>query len=58
MNDFINSTDFTRNFGKDFVGEFPALKTFQDNVKAQKELDILLPKLSKALEVVEDESPA
>lgn len=32
-----------------------ALKTFQDNVKAQKELDVLLPKLSKALEIVEDE---
>ncbi len=32
-----------------------ALKTFQDNVKAQKELDALLPKLSKALEIVEDE---
>jgi hypothetical protein len=32
-----------------------AVKTFQENVKAQKELDVLLPKLSKALEVVEDE---
>ncbi|MGN6553671.1 MAG: hypothetical protein ACTHLW_08110 [Verrucomicrobiota bacterium] len=32
-----------------------ALKTFQDNVKAQKELDALLPKLSKALEIVEEE---
>jgi len=32
-----------------------ALKTFQDNVKAQKELDVLLPKLSKALDAVEEE---
>ena len=32
-----------------------ALKTFQDNVKAQKELDVLLPKLSKTLEAVEEE---
>jgi recombinational DNA repair ATPase RecF len=32
-----------------------SLKTYQDNVKAQKELDVLLPKLSKALEVVVDE---
>jgi hypothetical protein len=32
-----------------------ALKTSQDNVKAQKELDVLLPKLSKALEIVEEE---
>ena len=32
-----------------------ALKTFQDNAKAQKELDVLLPKLTKALEIVEEE---
>lgn len=32
-----------------------ALKTLQDNVKAQKELDVLLPKLKKALEIVADE---
>jgi hypothetical protein len=32
-----------------------AVKTLQDNFKAQKELDTLLPKLSKALEAVEDE---
>jgi energy-coupling factor transporter ATP-binding protein EcfA2 len=32
-----------------------ALKTFQENVRAQKELDVLLPKLSTTLEVVEDE---
>lgn len=32
-----------------------ALKTFRENVKAQKDLDALLPKLSKALEVVMEE---
>lgn len=32
-----------------------ALRTFQDNAKAQKELDVLLPRLSKALEIVEEE---
>lgn len=32
-----------------------ALKTYKDNVQAQKELDGLLPRLDRALEVVEDE---
>lgn len=32
-----------------------ALKTLSDNVKSQKELDKLLPKLKKALEIIEEE---
>lgn len=32
-----------------------ALKTYKDNVQAQKELDRLVPRLDRALEVVEDE---
>lgn len=32
-----------------------ALKTYSDNVAAQKDIDVLLPKLNRALEIVEEE---
>lgn len=35
-----------------------ALKTFNENVATQKELDVLLPKLTKTLKIVEDERRA
>jgi tetratricopeptide (TPR) repeat protein len=41
---------------KQFVGTLKrALRTYKDNFQAQKELDILLPKLSRALEIVVEE---
>lgn len=41
---------------KQFIGTLRrALKTYIENVQAQKELDTLLPKLNRALEVVEEE---
>lgn len=41
---------------KQFIGTLRrALKTYTENVQAQKELDTLLPKLNRALEVVEEE---
>jgi hypothetical protein len=41
---------------KQFIGTLKsALKTYQDNVQAQKELDVLIPKLNRALEIAEEE---
>jgi energy-coupling factor transporter ATP-binding protein EcfA2 len=41
---------------KQFVGTLKrALKTYTENVQAQNELDALLPKLNRALEIVEEE---
>ncbi|MDO8541192.1 MAG: AAA family ATPase [Opitutaceae bacterium] len=41
---------------KQFVGALKrALKTYTENAQAQKELDLLLPRLTAALEIVEDE---
>jgi energy-coupling factor transporter ATP-binding protein EcfA2 len=41
---------------KQFIGALKrALKTYTENVQAQKELDTLLPKLNRALEIVEEE---
>ncbi|MDD2707880.1 MAG: AAA family ATPase [Verrucomicrobiae bacterium] len=41
---------------KQFIGTLKrALKTYTENVQAQKELDILLPKLNRALEIVAEE---
>jgi hypothetical protein len=44
---------------KQFIGTLKkALTTYEDNVKAQKDLDVLLPKLARALEIVEEERKA
>ena len=41
---------------KQFIGALKrALKTYTENVQAQKEIDALLPKLNRALEIVEEE---
>lgn len=41
---------------KQFIGALMrALKTYTENVQAQKEIDALLPKLNRALEIVEEE---
>ncbi len=41
---------------KQFIGTLKiALKTYQDNVQAQKQLDVLIPKLNRALEIAEEE---
>lgn len=41
---------------KQFVGALKrALKTYEENVQAQKDLDILLPRLTRALEIVTEE---
>lgn len=41
---------------KQFIGTLKsALKTYQDNIQAQKDLDILLPRLKRSLEIVEEE---
>ncbi len=46
----------TRHDKKQFVSTLKtALKTWEDNTKAQRDLDRLLPRLEKALEIVEDE---
>ncbi len=44
---------------KQFIGTLRrALRTYKENVQAQKELDALLPKLNRALEIVEEERRA
>jgi hypothetical protein len=41
---------------KQFIGTLKrALKTYDDNLKSQTELDVLLPRLRRALEIVEEE---
>jgi hypothetical protein len=46
----------TRQDQKQFLATLKsALKTLKENIRAQKELDVLLPKLRKALEIVDDE---
>ena len=44
---------------KQFIGTLRrALRTYMENVQAQQELDVLLPKLNRALEIVEEERRA
>jgi len=44
---------------KQFIGTLRrALRTYLENVQAQQELDVLLPKLNRALEIVEEERRA
>jgi hypothetical protein len=48
--------EIARQDRKQFISTLKlAVKTLQDNSRAQKELDVLLPRLSKALEIVEQE---
>lgn len=46
----------TRQDKKQFLGTLKrALQTYSENLQAQKDLDVLLPKLSRSLEIVEEE---
>ena len=51
-----NKARVSRQDKNQFVGTLRlALKSLTENVQAQKELDVLLPRLSRALEIVEEE---
>ena len=53
------SAETARQDKKQFIGTLRrALRTYMENVQAQQELDVLLPKLNRALEIVEEERRA
>jgi len=53
------SAETARQDKKQFIGTLRrALRTYLENVQAQQELDVLLPKLNRALEIVEEERRA
>lgn len=53
------SAETARQDKKQFIGTLRrALRTYIENVQAQQELDVLLPKLNRALEIVEEERRA
>jgi energy-coupling factor transporter ATP-binding protein EcfA2 len=50
------SAETARQDKKQFIGTLRrALRTYKDNLQAQKEIDALLPKLNRALDIVEEE---